>query len=80
MLAIKGKAWLMLGVLGYSLNKSKGTNPDLTKLGMKGNWRKYFASNKLIADVIIKLHHEVSVTLSVDKTTVTADNSDAVTI
>ncbi|HGJ5858540.1 MAG TPA: major capsid protein [Arsenophonus nasoniae] len=76
----RGEGVVNVGVLGYSWDESKGTNPDLTKLGTAGNWKKHFTSNKLTAGVMIKLQHEASLGLSVDKTTATANNSDAVTI
>lgn len=42
-------------LLGYSWDTSKGDNPDLTKIGTAGNWKKHFTSNKSTAGVLIKL-------------------------
>jgi hypothetical protein len=42
-------------LLGYSWDTAKGDNPDLTKIGTAGNWKKHFTSNKSTAGVLIKL-------------------------
>ncbi|ATG17159.1 hypothetical protein CO695_12960 [Providencia alcalifaciens] len=51
----RGEGVVNVGVLGYSWDEKKGTNPDLTKLGTAGNWKKHFTSDKMTAGVMIKL-------------------------
>ncbi|WHR54754.1 major capsid protein [Wohlfahrtiimonas chitiniclastica] len=44
-----------IDILGYSYNKTKGENPNLEKLKAAASWKKYVASNKLTAGVLINL-------------------------
>lgn len=54
----RGEGTVNVGVLGYSWDETKGENPDLAKIGTKGNWKKHFTSDKLTAGVMIKLTAE----------------------
>lgn len=44
-----------IDILGYTYNKTKGENPNLEKLKAAASWKKYVASNKLTAGVLINL-------------------------
>ncbi|THD46641.1 Ig domain-containing protein [Enterobacteriaceae bacterium ML5] len=44
-----------IDLLGYSWATAKGANPDITKIGTKGNWTKHFKDDKSTAGVLINL-------------------------
>lgn len=49
-----------IDLLGYSWATAKGANPDITKIGNKGNWTKHFTDNKATAGVLINVGGAVS--------------------
>ncbi len=80
-LAIAQRVRLTLNCWVTAGMRRRALNPDLTKIGTGANWKKHFTSNKSTAGVLIKLEAPAEgVTLSVDKTSATADSTDAVTV
>lgn len=49
-----------IDLLGYSWATAKGANPDITKIGTKGNWTKHFKENKATAGVLINVGGQAS--------------------